>query len=65
MYTDVLLLGALKQTQSLPLGTFEYRAPGSELSLYLLFALGLQVAYNKTSHIQKHFLLSNVSMPPV
>lgn len=37
----------LKQNQSLPLGTCEYRAPASELSLYLLFALGLPAVRNK------------------
>lgn len=54
MQTDVLLLGDLKKPQNVPLGTFEYRAPGSEFSLYLLFALGLQVLNNKTPYIQKH-----------
>lgn len=37
----------LKQTQSLPLGTCEYRAPASEFRLYLLFALGPPAASNK------------------
>lgn len=46
----------LKQNQSLPLGTCEYRAPASEFSLHLLFVLGLLSIYEH--------LLSNASLPP-
>lgn len=60
-------LSFLKQNQSLPLGTCEYRAPASEFSLYLLFALGLPAVTKKPLYpgspsVVKHFPVTSVTI---